>query len=126
MAVEVEFEMAGGPHHALVERFPLGGSYEAKDGKPVINCLVIQPESGGAPIRVGFYSAEADALRKRFPALNDLDAPTQPDGAPVAAPQASGIDYDALAAAMIRAQRAAHDAENAAAAAAEAPKAEGQ
>ena len=114
MAAEVEFETFEGVQHALIERFPLGGAH---DNAAIVNCLVLQNEKGGPAVRVRFASPEADALRKRYPALNDLDPPTQPDGAPAAAPSAAAIDYDALAEAMIRAQKRAREAADAAAAA---------
>ena len=121
MAAEVEFENYEGVQHALVERFPLGGAH---DNKPVINCLVIQNEDGRPPVRVPFFSPEADRLRKRYPALNDLDAPSEPDATPPPAQSQLAIDYDALAEAMIRAQQKQRDAEAAAAAAAEQKAAE--
>jgi hypothetical protein len=71
MAAEVEFENFEGRQHGLGEMFPLGGNPDN-----VVACLVIQNEDGRPPVRVKFKSPEADALRKRYPALADVDDPT--------------------------------------------------
>ena len=70
MADEVAFENFEGLQHALYEDFPLGkGSEDEK-----VKCLVIQNEDGRPPIRVKAKSPEADALRKRYPVLKQLDS----------------------------------------------------
>jgi len=70
-AAGVEFESPAGLTFGVYEDFPL-------DGGPVVPCLVLQPESGEAPTRVKFDSPEADKLRKRFPELANVKAPTEP------------------------------------------------
>jgi hypothetical protein len=69
MADEVEFEGPGGLSHAMLEDFPLSGG-------PIVSCLVVQPENGTAA-RVKADSPEADALRKRYPALAGLKGATK-------------------------------------------------
>jgi hypothetical protein len=55
----------------LLEEFPLNGGDK-------VSCLVIQPEQGGAPIRVAADSDAAKQLHEAYPELDKLsqgDAP---------------------------------------------------
>lgn len=97
----VIFEAPTGTHYGVSEIFPLGG------GAPVA-CLVMQPESGQPPTRVKFDSPEADKLRKRFPELAKVKAPT-PDAAQQAqaANAAAAMSDEQLAAELERRKAAA-------------------
>jgi len=92
MADEVAFENFEGLQHALYEDFPLGGDSD----KPKVKCLVIQNEDGRPPLRVKADSPEAEALRKRYPALKDLDGSGAGDvaatPAALAHAEAMGVD----------------------------------
>jgi hypothetical protein len=104
MADEVEFENFEGVQHALYESFPLGGDGESK---PHIKCLVIQNEDGRPPMRVKADSPEADALRKRYPVLKQLDgkasSATDESPAPAAAPRKSAAKGKPKATAKVKA-----------------------